>query len=118
MKRLVPMLAAALSPAALFTTATVVVPDASGGAASIAAPDLREWLSYLASDELQARPVFSEGFGLAAGYIADRLRTRGVKPAGDPGHYLQTVRVLAVKTTSHSTRHCDGRPPIEDLCRR
>jgi hypothetical protein len=26
-----------------------------------------------------------------------------VKPAGDPGQYLQTVRVLGVKTTSHSS---------------
>jgi hypothetical protein len=103
MRRLVPTLAAALSAAALFATLTVVLPAASGGAASIAAPDLREWLSYVASDELQGRSVFSEGFGLAAGYIADHLRAWGVKPAGDPGQYLQTVRVLGVKTTSHST---------------
>ena len=102
MRRLVPTLAATLLAAALLTTATVVLPAASG-AASIATPDLREWLSYLASDELQGRAVFSEGFGLAAGYIADHLRAWGVKPAGDPGQYLQTVRVLGVNTTSHST---------------
>src|SRR5262249_35230197 len=38
-----------------------------------------------------------------AGYIVDHLRAWGVKPAGDQGVYLQTVRVLGVKTTSHAT---------------
>jgi len=65
--------------------------------------DLREWLTYIASDELQGRAVFSAGIGLAAAYIEDHLRAWGVKPAGDRGQYLQTVRVLGVKTTSHST---------------
>jgi peptidase M28-like protein len=103
MRRLLPTLATAVSAAALLTNLTVVLPAASGGAASIATPELREWLSYLASDELQGRAVFGEGFGLAGGYIADHLRAWGVKPAGDPGQYLQTVRVLGVKTTSHSS---------------
>ena len=47
--------------------------------------------------------MFTAGFGLAAAYIEDHLRAWGVKPAGDHGSYLQTVRVLGVKTTSHST---------------
>jgi hypothetical protein len=47
--------------------------------------------------------VFTTGFGLAAGYIAEHLHSWGVKPAGDHGSYLQTVRVLGVKTTSRST---------------
>jgi hypothetical protein len=76
---------------------------ASGGPASITSTDLREWLTYIASDELQGRAVFSAGLGLAAGYIAEHLRVWGVKPAGDPPSYLQTVRVLGVKSTSRST---------------
>jgi hypothetical protein len=76
---------------------------AAGGPASITSQELREWLSYIASDELEGRAVFSEGFGLAGGYIADHLRAWGVKPAGDQGMYLQAVRVLGVKTTSHAT---------------
>jgi len=82
---------------------TVATAGAAGGSASIRSQDLREWLSYIASDELQGRAVFSAGFGLAAGYIADHLRSWGVKPGGDLGQYLQMVRVLGVKTTSHST---------------
>ena len=77
--------------------------QAAGGRSSIAAADLKEWLTYIASDELEGRAVFTEGLGLAAGYIQDHLRSWGVKPAGDPGAYLQTVRVRGVKATSRST---------------
>src|SRR5439155_23745544 len=38
-----------------------------------------------------------------AAYIEDHLRAWGVRPAGDNGSYLQTVRVLGIKTTGHST---------------
>lgn len=76
---------------------------ASDARDSINAADLKEWLSYIASDELQGRATYSAGLGLAAAYIQDRLRTWGVKPGGDAGSYLQTVRVLGVKTTSHSS---------------
>src|SRR3954465_2007352 len=77
-----------------------------GGAPGIAPttnPDLREWVTYVASDELEGRAVFTTGFGLAAAYISDHLHAWGVAPAGDRGSYLQTVRVLGVKTTSHAS---------------
>jgi Peptidase family M28 len=88
--------------AALLTTLIASV-HAAGGSASITSQELREWLSYIASDELEGRAVFTEGFGLAGGYIADHLHAWGVKPAGDQGQYLQAVRVLGVKTTSHAS---------------
>ncbi len=73
------------------------------GAAAIAEPDLKAWLTYLASDELQGRATYSEGLGLAAGYIASHLQQWGVKPAGDAGTYLQTVRVLGIRTNSKAS---------------
>jgi hypothetical protein len=76
---------------------------AANGRDAIRSQDLKEWLSYIASDELEGRAVFTTGIGLAAAYIEDHLRVWGVKPAGDHGSYLQTVRVLGVKSTSHST---------------
>ena len=54
-----------------------------GGPASIKSGDLKEWLTYIASDDLQGRAVFTTGLGLAAAYIDDHLRAWGVKPAGD-----------------------------------
>src|SRR5262249_23348044 len=65
--------------------------------------DLGDWLTYVASDELRGRPVFSTGLGMAESYVADHLRQWGVKPAGDRGSYLQTVRVVGVKATSHTS---------------
>ena len=76
---------------------------AGGGRSSIAPPELREWLSYIASDELEGRALYTSGLGLAGAYIEDHLRAWGAKPAGDSGSYLQTVRVLGVKSTSHSS---------------
>jgi hypothetical protein len=76
---------------------------ATGAIGAIRSQDLKEWLSYVASDELQGRATYSSGIGLAAAYIEGHLRSWGVKPAGDHGGYLQTVRVLGVKTTSRAS---------------
>ena len=73
------------------------------GIHSIQPDALKEWLTYIASDELQGRGTYTEGLGLAAGYIADHLRTWDVKPAGDNGTYFQTVKVHGVRTTSRSS---------------
>src|SRR5262249_28535144 len=72
-------------------------PHASGGVGSSQAADLRTWLTYIASDELQGRNVFSEGLGLAASYIERHLLDWGVKPVGEHGTFLQTVPVLGVR---------------------
>lgn len=68
----------------------------------IAESDLRAWLGYLASDELEGRQVHTEGLGLAAAYLADHLQRWGVRPGGEGGTYFQTVKVLGVKTRSRS----------------
>ncbi len=41
---------------------------------AISPADLKEWLTYVSSDELQGRQVFTEGYGIAAQYIADELK--------------------------------------------
>ncbi len=57
----------------------------AGGLASIRSQDLRDWLSYIASDDLEGRAVYTEGLGMAASYIEDHLREWGATPAGDHG---------------------------------
>ena len=64
---------------------------------------LRTWLTYIASDDLEGRATFSEGLGLAAAYIAEQLKSAGVKPAGDHGTYFQRVEVVGVKSTNRSS---------------
>ena len=51
---------------------------AAGGLSSIKSQDLREWLTYIASDELQGRAVYSTGLGLAAAYVGDHVRAWGL----------------------------------------
>jgi Zn-dependent M28 family amino/carboxypeptidase len=70
--------------------------------AAIAESDVREWLTYLSSDALQGRQVFTEGYGLAAAYVAEELRKAGVKPLGDFG-YFQTVKRVGYAVTQNST---------------
>jgi hypothetical protein len=64
---------------------------------------LQTWLTYIASDDLEGRATFSEGLGLAAAYIAEQLKSAGVKPAGNHGTYFQRVEVLGVKSTNRSS---------------
>jgi len=71
--------------------------------AQIGQSDLKEWLTYLASDTLQGRQIFTEGYGLAAGYIADHLRQWGVKPLGDEGTYFEAVKLRGYRVTRNSS---------------
>ena len=75
----------------------------AGGARAIDEQDLKQWLTYLSSDQLQGRATYTEGLGLAAGYIASHLQQWGVEPAGDGGTYLQTVRVRGIRTESRAS---------------
>jgi hypothetical protein len=77
--------------------------DKGAAQSPVRSEDLQKWLSYLASDELEGRATFSEGLGLAAAYLAEQLRSWGVKPGGDNGSYFQRVRVIGVKSANHST---------------
>ncbi|MEX2660692.1 MAG: hypothetical protein WD227_02135, partial [Vicinamibacterales bacterium] len=95
-----------LAPAlfvALLNTGAVAQQAAPARGAAINESDLKQWLTYLASDELQGRATYTEGLGLAAGYIASHLQQWGIKSAGDGGTYLQAVRVLGVRTNSRAS---------------
>jgi hypothetical protein len=76
---------------------------ARGGLSSIEPAEFEEWLSYVASDELQGRQVFTEGLGLAAAYVADHLKEWGVAPGGENGTYFQRVKVRGVRTTRNAS---------------
>jgi hypothetical protein len=71
--------------------------------ATIAESDMREFLTYLASDNLQGRQMYTEGYGLAAAYVADHLRQWGVKPMGDDGSYFQNVKNRGYRVTRNSS---------------
>jgi hypothetical protein len=71
--------------------------------ATISEADMREYLGYLASDALQGRQIYTEGYGLAAAYVADHLRQWGLKPIGDDGTYFQSVKNRGYRITRNSS---------------
>src|SRR6185295_3895936 len=85
-------------------------PSAAKGVkfSQISEADMKEWLTYLSSDELQGRQIYTEGYGAAAQYIADHLKAWGVKPIGDNGSYFQAVRMKGYKVTNNSSVTIDG----------
>lgn len=85
-----------------------------GGRTTIAESDLKTWLTYLASDELEGRRLFTEGYGLAAQYVAERLKEMGVRPAGDNGSYFQSVKQREYRVTNNSTVTIEapGKAPV------
>ena len=60
-----------------------------GNVDGITAKQLKEHLTFIASDELEGRDTPSRGLDIAAMYIAQHLASWGIKPAGDAGTYFQ-----------------------------
>ena len=72
------------------------------GAELITAAQLRDYLTFIASDELEGRDTPSRGLDIAAKFIATSLSRWGFKPAGDNGTFFQ--RFALSKTTVDSAR--------------
>jgi hypothetical protein len=49
-------------------------------------------IAYLADDKLKGRAPGTEGFQMAVDYVVGRLKSMGVKPAGENGTWLQQVK--------------------------
>lgn len=108
-KQMVRVVMGAAVAAMVAVTASSVVtaqaPKPSTGVkySQVSPQDLKDWLTYLSSDELQGRQIYTEGYGLAAGFISEKLRSWGVKPIGSNGTYLQIVKSRGYNVTRNST---------------
>ena len=60
-------------------------------AETIQADWLKDYLSFVASDEMEGRDTPSRGLDLTAKFIALHLKQWGVKPAGDDGSFFQRI---------------------------
>src|SRR4051812_22441427 len=58
---------------------------------TITATQLRTYLSFIASDEMEGRDTPSRGLDTVAKFIAMNLSRWGFKPAGDNGTYFQKI---------------------------
>jgi hypothetical protein len=61
------------------------------GGDTITAAQLRTYLSFIASDEMEGRDTPSRGLDTVAKFIALNLTRWGFKPAGDDGTFLQKI---------------------------
>src|ERR1041384_1201658 len=58
---------------------------------TIAANQMRDYLTFIASDEMEGRDTPSRGLNTTAKFLAMNLDRWGFKPAGDEGSYLQRI---------------------------
>lgn len=61
------------------------------GLETINESQLRDYLSFIASDEMEGRDTPSRGLDTTAKFLAMNLSRWGFKPAGDEGSYLQKI---------------------------
>jgi len=74
------------------------------GTDTITAAALKDYLTFIASDEMEGRDTPSRGLDTTAKFIAMNLSRWGFKPAGDNGTYLQRIDLIRNRTDSSQTR--------------
>lgn len=75
-----------------------------GNVEDITAARMKEYLKFIASDELEGRDTPSRGLDIAAMFIASHLANWGVKPAGDGGSYFQKFPLKRNKIDALATK--------------
>src|ERR1700752_307773 len=63
------------------------------GVDTIAAAQLRDYLTFIASDEMEGRDTPSRGLDTTAKFLAMNLTRWGFKPAGDDGTFFQRIEL-------------------------
>ncbi len=68
----------------------------------VEAKKIREFVKYLASDQLEGRGTGQKGGDAAADWIAKQFESFGLKPGGEKGTFFQEVPMVGVKTRAES----------------
>ena len=99
---LISTLASPLSGVYAQQKSSTAAESASGSASrqvadQITAGQLRDFLTFIAADEMEGRDTPSRGLDTAAKFIAFNLSRWGLKPAGDNGTYFQRIALRRFK---------------------
>src|SRR5436853_7844358 len=79
------------------------------GVDTITAAQLRSYLSFIASDEMEGRDTPSRGLDTTAKFIEMNLERWGFKPAGDDGTFFQRIVLRRDQLdAAHSTAEING----------
>jgi Zn-dependent M28 family amino/carboxypeptidase len=84
--------------------AAAVAPTAQRGVDTISATQMKDYLTFIASDEMEGRDTPSRGLDTTAKFIAMNLARWGFKPGGDNGSYLQRIDLKRDHIDSAQTR--------------
>jgi Zn-dependent M28 family amino/carboxypeptidase len=77
---------------------------AQRGAEQITSAQIRDYLTFIASDEMEGRDTPSRGLDLTAKFLAMNLAHWGLKPAGDDGTYFQKIALRRNLINKEQTR--------------
>lgn len=88
------MCAFVLPSIAAAQTATKTNSPAMKAAENITAAQLKDYLYFVASDEMEGRDTPSRGLDITAKFIGTMLSRWGFKPAGDNGTYYQKIALM------------------------
>ena len=74
------------------------------GVDTISANQLRDYLTFIASDEMEGRDTPSRGLDLTAKFLAMNLARWGFKPAGDEGSFFQRIDLRRNRNDTAQTK--------------
>ena len=77
---------------------------AQRGVDTIAANQMKDYLTFIASDEMEGRDTPSRGLDTTAKFLALNLARWGFKPAGDNGTFFQRIDLRRSRTDSGQTK--------------
>lgn len=97
-------LPAAYAQSATSVTSAIVPTSARETAEKITAAQLRDYLYFVASDEMEGRDTPSRGLDTVAKFLAMNLSRWGLKPAGDNGTYFQKISLRRSRLDPSKTR--------------
>ena len=93
------------------TQRTAASLPAQRGADKITANQLRDYLTFIASDALEGRDTPSRGLDTAAQFLAVNLSRWGFKPAGDGGSFFQKIALTSDVVDKEQTKvSLNGQP--------
>jgi len=84
--------------------ATAVAPTVQRGVDTISAMQMKDYLTFIASDEMEGRDTPSRGLDTTAKFIAMNLARWGLKPGGDNGSYFQRIDLKRDRIDGGQTR--------------
>ena len=77
---------------------------AQRGVDTISADQIKDYLTFIASDEMEGRDTPSRGLNTTAKFLALNLARWGFKPAGDTGSFLQRIDLRRDRADNGQTK--------------